>query len=194
MNLDWTLVAVNKDLIGRLWAGIDSVNTWAQCMYWMTLENLDNCSEQPPLLPVRAGAPSGNVNFWCWSTMLQQRRHDSYVCARLKAEHREDTGSNGMWTPEGFGLSLSGWAGSMWHTPAASHHSTGLNWPSTLTEEMKVSCFPPLRKQYKVQHNIKQLFHPHHTPLNNLFPSWNVLELKDRSVPLCQSQLTLERW
>lgn len=51
-NAFWTLVAasVYKDLIPRLWAGINSVNTWSQCMYWMTLKNLDNCSEQPPSL------------------------------------------------------------------------------------------------------------------------------------------------
>lgn len=70
----------------------------------MTLEILDR-SEQPSL-PDRAGAPSGNLNFKCWSTTLQHCRRDLCVYMRLKAEHREDTGSKGMQAPEGFSLSL----------------------------------------------------------------------------------------
>lgn len=36
--------------------------------------------------------------------------------------------------------------------------------------KMKVSYFPPLRKQYKVHHNIKQLFHPTPHPSEQFVP------------------------
>lgn len=41
---------------------------------------------------------------------------------------------------------------------------------------MKVSRFPPLTKQYKVHHNIKQLFYRDPARPNNSFFMWNVLE------------------
>lgn len=40
------------------------------------------------------------------------------------------------------------------HTLSAAHSSGRLNWPSPLMEEMKVSYFPPLRKQYKVHRDV----------------------------------------
>lgn len=100
--LEGTLVAVSvyKDVIRRLWAGNDSVNTWSQCIYWMTGKPWRLFRAAPPL-PDGAGActicellivvyNAAAVQAWL-------------ICLlRLKAEHWEDTGSDGMWAPEGF--------------------------------------------------------------------------------------------
>lgn len=174
MNLDLTPVATSiyKDLIRRLWAGIDSVNSWSHCIYWMTLKPwwLFRAAPLHPLslieqvhhlamwtfdvgLQCCSSAGMTHMFVWDWN-QSSEKIPDPMVCGLLRVS--VCLPANKLDPCDTHPL-----------RPTSAPGLTGLP-PSQ--RRMKVSYFPPLRQQYKVHHNIKQLFHPTPHPSGQCFP------------------------
>lgn len=137
-------------------------------------KNLDNCSKPIPhprfsSLLDRSGAPSGNFNVSPQCCTVQCMSH--MFVWDWKQSTETDTGSKGMWAPEGFRFVSWCISRAPCDTPLLCPVSApGLTGLPASRGNMKVSCFPLLRKQYKVYHNIKQLFHPTPHPSERFVP------------------------
>lgn len=156
-------------------------------------EKLDNCSERPLPLPDRAGAPSGNVNFhvglqcsssrgmthmfaWDWKQSTEKIL-DPMVCGLQRVS-----------------VCLSANKLGPCDTPLLRPFSApGLTCRPPSWGNMKVSYFPPLRKQYRVHHNIKQLFHPTPHPSEQSVPlaECSGLMLSDRETGVCHNLISV---
>lgn len=153
-----------------LWAGIDSVNTWSQCVYWMTLKNLDNGSAPSSMIKqvhdlakwtfdvgLKNCSSASMTPMFDWDWKQREKTLDPMVCGLQRVLICLSVNT----------LDLCG-------TPLLCLISApGL---SGLPPDMKIFYFPHWENNTKFTIVLNSYFTPHHTPLNHLFPLWKVVD------------------